>query len=96
MRTSQSSVPIVGLPSLSVLRSRSFSNPGAILMSPSAAPHAARQESQNDTEVAATTAVPVAKCFRQHAPSVAKPLKYPLNLAVISRFTVVIATVKLD
>ena len=63
-------------------------------MSPSAAPHAARQGSQNDTEVAATG--PDAKCFPQYVPSVAKTRKYPLNLAVISRFTVAIATVKSD
>jgi len=65
-------------------------------MSPSAALHAARQESQNDTEVAATAAVPNAKCFLQYVLSAAKIPKYPLNLAVISRFTVAIATVKSD
>ena len=65
-------------------------------MSPSVAPHAARQESQNDTEVAATAVVPAAKCFLQYVLSAAKILKYPLNLAVISRFTVAIATVKSD
>ncbi len=58
---SLSSVPIVGLPSLSVLRSKSFSNPGAILMSPSAAPHAARQGSQSVTEIAVTELH--ARCF---------------------------------
>ena len=94
MRTSRSSVPIVGLPSLLALRSKSFSNLGAILMSPSAAPHAARQGSQNDTEMTATG--PDAKCFGQHAPSVAKIPRYPLNPVLVDRCIVAIATVKSD
>ena len=84
----------MGLPSLSALKSKSFSNLGAILMSPSAAPHAARQGNQSVMEAAATG--PDARCFPQYVPSVAKILKYPLNLAVIDRFTVAIAIVKSD
>ncbi len=63
-------------------------------MSPSVAPHAARQGSQNDTEMTATD--PDAKCFRQHVPSVAKIPKYPLNLVPVDRCIVAIATVKSD
>jgi len=84
----------VGLPSLSALRNKSFSNPEAILTSQSAVPHAARQGRQSDTETAATG--PDARCFLRHVPSAARIPKYPLNLAVISRFTVAIATVKSD
>jgi len=84
----------VGLPSLSALRSKSFSNLGAILMSPSVAPRAVRQGSQNDSEMTATG--PDARCFLRHVPSAARTPKYPLNLAVISQSTVAIATVKSD
>jgi len=61
LRTSLSSVPIVGVPSLSALRNKSFSNLRAILMSPSVVPHAARQGSQSVTETAAMG--PDARCF---------------------------------
>jgi len=63
-------------------------------MSPSAAPHAARQGSQNDTEIVTTD--PDEGCFRQHAPSVAKIPKYLLNLVLVDRCIVAIATVKSD
>ncbi len=63
-------------------------------MSPSAVRRAARQGSQNATETAVTE--PNARCFPQHAPSVAKTPKYLLNLAVINQCTVVIATEKSD
>jgi len=63
-------------------------------MSQSVVPRADRQGSQSVTETAII--VPDARCFPQHAPSVARTPKYPLNLAVISRFTVAIATVKSD
>jgi len=90
----------VGLPSLSALRNKSFSNPKAILMSQNAAPRAARQGSLSGV-VAAITAVPVAtgpgaRCFLRNVPIVAKIPKYLLNHVVISRFTVVIATEKTD
>jgi hypothetical protein len=39
---------------------------------------------------------PGARCFPQHALSVAKALRYLLNLAVISRCIAVIATEKSD
>lgn len=84
----------MGLPSLSALRNKSFSNPEAILMSPSAVPRAARQGSQSVTEAAATG--PADRCFPQNVPSAARTPKYPLNLAGISRFTVAIATVQSD
>jgi len=63
-------------------------------MSPSAAPHAVRQGSQNDTEMATTG--PDARCSPQYVLSAAKTPKYLLNPAVIDRFTVAIATVKSD
>ncbi len=84
----------MGLPLPSALKNKSFSNPEAIQMSLSAAPRVVRQGSQSVTEAATTG--PDAKCFPQHAPSAARTLKYPLNLAVISRFIVAIATVKSD
>ena len=68
-------------------------------MSPSAALRAARQGSQSVTEIAAMEIAampPDARCFPQHARSVARVPKYPLNLAVISRYIVAIATVKSD
>jgi len=74
-------------------------------MSPSAVPHAAQQESRACLEVAVTVAAvteteatgqPRAKCFLQNALSVARTLKYPLNLAVVDRCTVAIATVNAD
>ena len=93
-RTRKSSVPIAGLPLLSTLRNKNFSNPEAILMSQSAVPRAARQGSQSVMEVAATG--PGAGCSRRYALSAVRILKYPLSLAVIGQFTVAIATAKSD
>ncbi len=84
----------MGLASLSALRNRSFSNPEAILMSPSAVPRAAKQGSQSVTEIVVTG--PDARCFPQHARSVARILKYTLNLVVIGRCIVAIVTEKSD
>ena len=84
------------LPSLSALRSKSFSNPGAILMSPNAAPHAARQERQSDLEMATTATGPSGKCFPQYAPSAAKRPKYHSSPVKVDQYTVAIATVKSD
>jgi len=63
-------------------------------MSPSAVPSAARQGRQSVMEAVATG--PDARCILRYAQSAARILKYPLNLAVIGRFTVVIATAKSD
>ena len=63
-------------------------------MSRSAAPHAARQGSQNDTEMATTATVPAAKCFGQHALIVAKIPKYPFNLVLVDQCIAAIATAK--
>ncbi len=63
-------------------------------MSPSAVPRAAKQGSHSLPEAAATAPEARARCFRRYAPRVAKKPKYPLNLVVIDRFTVAIATVK--
>ncbi len=63
-------------------------------MSRSAVHRADRQGSQSVTEAVATD--PDARCFPRNALSAARTPKYPLNLAVIGRFTVAIATVKSD
>jgi len=84
----------VGLPSLSALRNKSFSNQRATLTSRSAAQNAARQENQNAMAIAVTE--PHARCSPQHAPNVAKAQKFLLNLAVIGQFTAAIATEKSD
>ena len=63
-------------------------------MSPSAVPPAARQEKQSVMEAAVATGGPRAVCSPQNAPRAAKTPKFPLNPAVINRFTVAIATVK--
>jgi len=65
-------------------------------MSPSAVPRAAKQGNQSVTEIAAIAMGPDAKCSLQYAPSVAKTLKYLLNLAVVDQCIVAIATVKSD
>jgi len=65
-------------------------------MSPSVVPRAARQGSQSDMEIVAAATTLAAKCFPQHAPSVAKIPKYPLNLVLVDRCIVAIATVKSD
>ncbi len=65
-------------------------------MSPSVVPRAAKQESQSVTETVVMDLDPNARCFLLCVPSAAKILKYPLNLAVISRSTVAIATAKSD
>ena len=66
-----------------------------MMVSLNAAPHAVGQGSQGDTEVAATLTVP-AECFVQHAPTVVKIPKYPLNLVLVDVYIVAIATVKSD
>ncbi len=72
MRTNKLPVPIVELPSPSALESKNNLLPEAILMSPSAVPHAAQQESRTRLEAAATvvavteieaTDQPHARCF---------------------------------
>ena len=85
-------MPIVGLLSLSALKTRSFSSLKATLMSQNAVQNAVRQGSQSATETVATD--PDARCFPQHAPSVAKAPKFLFSLAGISQFTAAIATEK--
>ena len=67
-------------------------------MSPSAVPTAVKKGSQSVTKAAAATTATghSARCFPRHAPSAARTPRYPLSLAVISRFTVAIATEKID
>ena len=56
MKTNKLPVPIAELPSPSALESKKNLHPEAILMSPSAARHAAQQESRARLEVAVTVA----------------------------------------
>ena len=93
-RTSLSSVPIAAPPLPSALRSRSFSNLKATLMSLSAVLHAARQESQSAMEIAATG--PSGRCSLQYALSAAKIPRYPLNRAGTSRCIVELAVASSD
>ena len=88
-------MPIVGPTSASPLRNKSYFKPGAILMSPSAVPHAARQGRQSGMEVV-VTATGHAKCFLPYAPSAAKTPKYLLNLPLAGRSIVAIVTVESD
>ncbi len=76
--------------SLSVRKNKKFSNHGASVMSLSAVLHA----SQGDIAPAAMAAVPTAKCFGQHAPTVVKIPQYLLNLELVDGCIVAIATVK--
>ena len=69
--TNKLPVPIAELPSPSALESKNNLHPEAILMSPSAARHAAQQESRARLEVAVTVAAagtevmgqPRGRCF---------------------------------
>ena len=103
MRTSRSNVPIAGLPSLSALRNKNNLHQEAIPTSLSAALRAARQGKHVSTETAATVMGMVAtatdhhaKCSPRYAPSVAKTLKYPLNLPMVGQCIAAIATAKLE
>ena len=97
MRTNQSSVPIVGTPSLSPLRNKNSSHLRATPTILSAVPHAAKQGKQSVTEAAVVMATgPSGKCFPQYAPSVAKRPKYRSSPAKVDQYIVAIATVKLD
>jgi threonine/homoserine/homoserine lactone efflux protein len=85
----------------SVLTNKSFSNPEAILMSLNVAPNAVRQGKHSGMETVATVMVmadtaivPLAKCFLQYAPIVARKLKYRSSHAEIDQCIAVIATVK--
>ncbi len=61
-------------------------------MSLNAVTHTARQGNQSAMEI---TAIALdARCTPWYVPNAAKRLKCPSNLAVINRFTVMIATVK--
>jgi uncharacterized membrane protein len=84
----------VGMNSSSVLTNKSFSNPEAILMSLNVAPNAVRQGKHSGMETVATAIVPLAKCFLQYAPVVARKLKYRSSHAEIDQCIAVIATVK--
>ncbi len=64
-------------------------------MSPSAVPRAARQR-RPSVAIAARVMVHGTKCSLQNVLSVARTLKYPLNLPAVDRCTVAIATVNAD
>jgi hypothetical protein len=89
-------VPIVGLTSASPLGNKSSFNPRAILMSPSAVPHADRQGRQSGMEVVVAATGSLAKCFLPYAPSAAKTPKCLLSLPMAGQSIVAIVTVKSD
>ena len=83
--------------SLSALTSKSYSNPEATPTSQNVAPNAVRQEKQTVMETVATAdtaTVSPARCSLRYAPSVARKLKYRLNLAKVDQCIAVIATEK--
>ena len=89
-------MPIVGPISASPLKNKSSSNPRAILMSPSAALHADRQERQSGTQVVVTDTVSRARCTPPYAPTVVERPKYLSHLPTAGRSIVAIATEKSD
>jgi hypothetical protein len=89
-------VPIVGLTSASLLRSKSSFNPRAIPTSPSAVPHADRRGRQSGMEVVGIATGPQGKCFLPYAPSAAKTPKCLLSLPTAGRSIAAIATIKSD
>jgi hypothetical protein len=101
--TRHSNVPIVGTSSLSALTNKSYSNPEAILTSPSVAPNAVKQGSQAVTETVVTAMVivdtvitPLAKCSPLFVQTVARKLKYHLSLVKVDQCIAEIATTKSD
>jgi hypothetical protein len=78
------------------LRTRSSFNPRAILMSPSAVPHAGRQGRQSRVEVVGTAMGPRARCSLPNAHSAAKRPKCLLRLPLAGQSIVEIATTKSD
>ncbi len=84
----------MGLPSLSALRNKSSSNLKAILTSPSAVRHAAKQGKQSVTETVATAIDPGAKCSLRYAPNAVKKLKYHSSPVKVDQCIVVSATVR--
>ena len=103
--TRHSNVPIVGTSSLSALTNKSYSNPEAILTSPSVAPNAVTQGSQAVTETVVTAMVmvivdtviaPLAKCSPLFVQTVVRKLKYRLSLVKVDQCIAEIATTKSD
>jgi len=86
----------VGLPSLLVLRSKSFSHLKAIPTIPSAVLRAVKPGSQNVMGIVAIAQGLDVKCSPQYALSVAKTRKYHLSLAKVDQCIVAIATERLD
>ncbi len=91
-RSSNDPLAVPRLPS--ALKSRSSTSQKATPTSRNDARNAARHGSQSNT---ATVVIELhARCSPRPAPSAVKAPKFPFNLAVISRFTAAIATVKSD
>jgi hypothetical protein len=93
----------VGTSSLSALTNKSYSNPEAILTSPSVVPNAVTQGSQAVTETVVTAMVivdtvitPLAKCSPLFVQTVARKLKYRLSLVKVDQCIAEIATTKSD
>ena len=93
MRRKHSNVPIVDVNSPSALRTRSFSNPKAILTSPNVAPNAVRQGNHSGTKAVAT-AIDHVRCSLRFVLSVASKLKYRSSHAKTDQCIAAIATVK--
>jgi len=86
----------VGIISLSVLRSKSSSNPEATPTIPSVASLAVRLGKQSVTAATTVTMALESKCSRLFVLNVAQTQKFPSNPAAIGRFTVAIAIAKYD
>ena len=93
----------MGLSSLSALGNKSNLLQEAILMHPSAVPHAAKKGRHARTvtvaiamEIIATATSLYAKCFLRYAPSVAKVPRCHSSHAKIDRFIVAIVTIRSD
>jgi len=93
----------VGLPSLSALGNKNNSHPEAILIIPSAAPHAAKKGKHGRTATVATAMEMIAivtgldaKCFLRYVPSVAKLPRCHSSPAKIDLFIVAIAIIRSD
>ena len=94
MKTRHSSVRIVGLPSLSMLKSRSSSPLKATLMSLSAVHHVARRGEQAVMEIVAMATDPNAKCSLPYVLSAVRNAKSLSNPVKADLYIVVSAIIK--
>jgi len=92
--TNPSNVPIVGILSFSLLKSKSSLPLRAMPTIPNAAQIAVRQGKRSATEVVTTD--PSVKCFLRYAPSAVRTQKYPSSHKKIDQYIVAIATARSD